>query len=363
VVAALLILGGCGSLPPGIPVEGVLGNHSIRTEVDSPHAAQYLTTGALASVPACSDTAVRRESLAELSTLTSVDTAAIFAARCLLARNEAINGAYARAEAEIRATPPERRGAAIAALAGYALLFVPGWDYQTAGEDSGADFARPRALFSRLGVPNVLAPLDENGSVEENALTIEAALDGLGTGRPVIIVSVSSGGPAVAHALGRPGARASPQVAGWLNIGGILHGVPYLDAHRDDSTRLGIVSLAKLKGWNIASIDSMNAANSIARMQATRLPPHLAVLNVIGIPLSHEVTRRARFFYTRLLEFGPNDGFTLIPDAIAPGGDTVVMAGHDHFLVQEPEELEIKTLAMTRTLLSVIAAKRGGALQ
>jgi hypothetical protein len=148
-------------------------------------------------------------------------------------------------------------------------------------------------------------------------------------------------------------------VAGWLNIGGILHGVPYLDAHRNDEIRLGLSALAMLKRWDVENIDSMNAANSIARMRALRLPPELAVLSVVGIPLSREVTRRARYFYTRLLPFGPSDGFTLIPDAIAPGGETIILPGKDHFLAYEPEELEIKVLAMTRVLLGVIAAKRG----
>jgi hypothetical protein len=232
-IGLLLTLGACTSTPNPLPARGTIGWYALSTTVDSPVAVRYLAAGDFIpassdseTMPACSEGALLRENLTLLSQRTSVDTAAIFAARCLFSREAEINAAFLRAEANVRGAAPAERAAQIAELSGYTLVFVPGWNYQTARDASGADFRRQRELFSRHGAAVVLAPLEEHGSIEANALILRETLDVLGAVRKIILISASSGGAVVAHALGGPDAMAYPQVAGWLNIGGKCRAEP-----------------------------------------------------------------------------------------------------------------------------------------
>jgi hypothetical protein len=366
--AALLapLLSACLSLgPPGLPARGIIGAQIVETRLDSPVAVSYLETGvmppdsgAAAALPACSDEALARENLADLAERLSYDTAAIFAARCLIGQHGEIDRAFAAAEADIRVATPADRAARLQELASYTLVFVPGWNYLTARDQSGADFRHPREMFTRYGVYNLLTPLDEHGSVEENARTVAETLDRVGAARPVILISASSGGAAVAQALGGEGAGNFPQVAGWLNIGGILKGVPYLDYHDEGMARFGIETMARVRGWDLADLDSMNEASSIERLRRTRVPQNLAMVNFVALTFTGDVTRGRVWFHNRMRRFGPNDGMTPVAGAIAPGGETIVALQKDHFFSYEPEELEIKILAMTRILLAAIAKKR-----
>jgi len=50
-----------------------------------------------------------------------------------------------------------------------------------------------------------------------------------------------------------------------------------------------------------------------------------------------------------LKEIGPNDGLTLIEDALAPGALTLFMPGCDHFLLAP--DMDRRTQALARLLL------------
>jgi hypothetical protein len=51
----------------------------------------------------------------------------------------------------------------------------------------------------------------------------------LHSGKKIILVSASSGGPTVALALNDPTIAHNPQLVGWLNICGVLRGTPVID--------------------------------------------------------------------------------------------------------------------------------------
>ena len=110
------------------------------------------------------------------------------------------------------------------------LLFAPGWFYETQPE-TGGDLRKQRDLFERLGVDTELIRVIDNGTVEENAAIIAAHIrDVAETGREIILVSASKGGPEAAHALGHVLAPAEAlPVKAWINVGGILKGSPLAD--------------------------------------------------------------------------------------------------------------------------------------
>ncbi|MDH3370769.1 MAG: hypothetical protein OEM31_05510, partial [Gammaproteobacteria bacterium] len=53
------------------------------------------------------------------------------------------------------------------------------------------------------------------------------------------------------------------------------------------------------------------------------------------------------------------DGLTVIADALVPGQPTIPAMGLDHYLAQDPE-LDLKTLALTLTLIEELEKPRAG---
>lgn len=113
----------------------------------------------------------------------------------------------------------------------YTILVVPGWGYQTSANETGCDLARPRAIIASLGFENHLVAVEDHRSVESSArIIIKAIKEHAHAGKNIIIVSASSGGPSVALALQGPAIANNPQLAGWLNICGVLKGSPVIDS-------------------------------------------------------------------------------------------------------------------------------------
>jgi len=237
-------------------------------------------------------------------------------------------------------------------VSGYLFLFVPGWDYEASGHFTGADFARPRARLEASGLATRLIEIPSTGSVEQSAAAIAASLRRLPASAPrIILVSASSGGPAAALALGRILTSAETcRVHAWVNIGGLLRGTYIFDPYRSGPRRWWGRFYAWLQGWEWDALESLGRERSGARSAELRLPGHLRVLNYIGIPLSGNVSELAHERYLSLRKYGPNDGLTLIADALVPGQPTIPVLGLDHFLAQDPE-LDLKTLALALVLI------------
>ena len=235
----------------------------------------------------------------------------------------------------------------------YTIVFVPGWLYDSHGESTGADFAAPRALLSQLGIDHVMVATHENGSIEENARLIEEALAKLlGEGRELIVVSSSKGGPEVAVALASMGQTAS-RIAAWLNIGGLLRGTALADEATEAPKKWFVNTLLWWKGWRRDGLLSLTTyAASSRRPEDVSLPDHLLVVNLVAVPLSCDVSKRARDGYRSLRASGPNDGLTLLTDAIWPGGETLVIPRTDHFF--SGVEVDRLAVAVLRTIEQTI---------
>jgi hypothetical protein len=87
-------------------------------------------------------------------------------------------------------------------------------------------------------------------------------------------------------------------------------------------------------------------------MAAARLPPHVLVLNYVGVPRERDLTDWTRGNYAILAEQGPNDGLTLLADAIVPAGITVAELGFDHFF--RTPDLERRIAAIAVALLALL---------
>ncbi len=236
------------------------------------------------------------------------------------------------------------------------ILFVPGFLYRYDPE-SGADFRRARDIFTALGIEHALVDVDEVGPLEANAQAIaEHVARSARAGRRLVLVGASSANPAIALCLGEllRGAE-SAAVRAWVNIGGILRGTERADAALRWHRRWLSWLICRVKGFRYDGLAGYTTAASRARSDRLRLPPELFVVNYVGIPLSGQVTERARRGYLALRPEGPNDGLTPIADALVPTGRTIAKLGVDHYFLDP--SIEAETVALARTVLGRLEAR------
>ena len=196
-------------------------------------------------------------------------------------------------------------------------------------------------------------PLANFGSVEHNAAVVADNLRRhLRNGKNVILASASSGGPAVAMAIGEAGIADHPRLRGWINICGVLNGSPVIDEFGRWPKSLLPRLLALFEGWTYADLQSMGRARSGLRMASFSAPPQLTILNYIGVPFRDQVSATGRLMFRLIDHLGPNDGLTLISDAMAPGY-TILALGSDHFIAEDPQ-IDVKTAALLPVLLRLI---------
>jgi len=179
IIPALIILVACSSAPQ-FPVEGELSGEKISTTVDSRIARYYLENYIQGKknnpmldkridmlYARQNDAIPTREELKIISKEYSVDFAALFLADRLWAHedNKEIQKKFIRflKNKDLTLTTLDNSNNP------YMVLFVPGWNYVENGHLTGADFAEPRQLITKLGIENYLVEIPPHGSVEENA--------------------------------------------------------------------------------------------------------------------------------------------------------------------------------------------------
>jgi hypothetical protein len=349
------------------PVTGTLAGTAVNTTVDS-GVAQRIIEGntILLSKSVQTDLAARlschslddipdTRALQEITNDYSTDTAAALLIECL-SNIEAIGHSQSLFTRELAL----RRSASVAQaeyLAArkdqYMVLFVPGWGYLSSGDETGSDLRTPRAIISAMGLENHLVEIGDFGSVEGSARLLVTALEQhLLSGKKIILVSASSGGPIVALALGDPGIANHSQLVGWLNICGVLRGTPVIDTFTPWPKSLVLRAASVFEGWKYSDLLSLSQASSTPRYASFVPPPQMTIVNYIGIPFSGQVSELGAHFYRLLKAQGPNDGLTFITDALAPGY-TVMAVGSDHFVSKDPD-IDAKTAALVPTLLKLI---------
>lgn len=288
----------------------------------------------------------------------STDTATAMLIQCLSAipSIQASQQLFLSELAQRRNNDPEQAAFLAAKASEYLVLIVPGWGYQTNSAETGADLATPRQIIAGLGFENHLVAIEDTGSVENGATLLAAAVQRHShSGKKIILVSASSGGPIVALALQDPTIASNPQLVGWLNICGVLRGTPVIDNFLPWPKSLLLHSVAWYEDWNYADLLSLSRAQSKSLYAGFVPPPQLTIVNYVGIPFSGQVSDMGRSFYSMLKTQGPNDGLTLIPDALAPGY-TIMAVGLDHFVNNDPE-IDIKTAAFVPVLIKLIEGR------
>lgn len=366
VALAAWLLAGCAGSPPKTPwASGHIEGQRLSAEVDHPTARYYLQhyLAGERREPALdamldglhaqwSDRLPTSADLAAVAQAHSPDLAALLFARQAQRRAQG-HALYKAFEVALKDSGAKATAFDKATL----FVFVPGWRWRSEPA-TGADFQRFRTLLSRHGANVLLAEVDDNGSVEHNAKLLARQLLTL-TDRAtsVVVVSGSKGGPEAALALSSlAGTPAIERVAAWVNVGGLLGGT----ALADIATAWPVcwfVKLAILRGESFDGVRSLKPSALATHLAPPRFPESLLVINYIGVPMAAQLSERGQMGYRLLKHLGPNDGLTLLADAVAPTGLTIPHLGSDHYL--QAADIDARVLALARAVTQHIHTGRG----
>jgi len=373
VIFAISLLAGCSGSPEspdGIWASGQVAGHSFAARVDSEIARYYLEdfpashpdgwhdelSDIITRLP---DGVVPNDALADIvRNYGSTDLAAlvfiekVYAleknrefAECFATMNRELKDSKVELHNLFAKNPPELK-----------ILFAPGWLYKS-NPETEADFARTRRSLDYIGIPYQFVPLQEDGTVADNAqLLAEAIRETRDDVRPVIVVSASKSASEVALALGsilRP--EETKGVYAWINVGGVIDGTPLADHWTSFPHNLFARLAFLFNGWQYASLVDLRMDRSAERLADIQLPAHLVVVNYLAVPMGSQVSAGARKRYRLLSRFGPSDGLAPLASTSVSGGITIVELGADHYFLTV--DISLRALALTRVVQRYLAGQ------
>lgn len=222
---------------------------------------------------------------------------------------------------------------ALPKVGGVRVVVVPGAFYLE-NPRTGADGRLPREVAARLGLPVEVVPVSGTGWLEDNARVLSGWLLAQ-SGSPMILVSVSKGGSDVKAALARPEAtRAFANVAGWINLCGILDGTPMADWLLSKSILARANRFVyRIRGRSLDFLTDLRFGPKGALEQPLLLPSHMRAVHVVGFPLRRHLRGGlARRCHSRIGALGPNDGAIVLGYAPSWPGQLCPIWAADHYL-------------------------------
>jgi hypothetical protein len=212
------------------------------------------------------------------------------------------------------------------------VLIAPGALYREQPR-FGSDGRAVRAAAAELALQCRVIEVPSMGSVTGNAAMIAQSLNR--EPRPVIVASLSKGGSDMRIALERhPEIRG--KVACWLNICGLIRGTPISDSLL--GTRWWQRGL--LRGYLACTRAHADFVRELAATPGSLLETPMnpdtfrgiRVISVVGFPLATHLVRNSKTRHARMARLGPNDGTSLLRDAIVEPGFVYPVWGADHFM-------------------------------
>ncbi len=195
----------------------------------------------------------------------------------------------------------------------------------------GADGAAVLALARALGISAERIPTHSTGGVTENARIIREALAKEADGS-IILVSLSKGGADVRVALEEGGAPLR-KVRAWINVCGLVHGTPLVDQFFSGPwwRRMMVRAFLARHRADFRLVRELGHAPGSPLSARAVAPEGIHVINVIACPLSEHTSGALAKRHRQLSALGPNDGSTLLTDAIVNGGVIYPVWGADHY--------------------------------
>ncbi len=212
------------------------------------------------------------------------------------------------------------------------FVMIPGMFYKD-NPQVGADGKSFRVLANKLGMKDVLIPIDQTGTVQNNAKIICDFIEKENESNGMIIASVSKGSSEFKLAIKECGDKEFfKKVKGWYNVGGVNKGTEVINEVQGNwRYRTESKLYFWWKGYKYDGFLSMRYIKNGPLDFDLEIPKHIMTINVIAVPQFRFVTERARPFYEHLIRFGPNDGMTLLGDSYMEGAITFPSWRNDHY--------------------------------
>ena len=213
------------------------------------------------------------------------------------------------------------------------LAVVPGMFYKD-NPNVGADGKVLRNIAKEIGLLEELIQIDQTGTLEQNAETICNFIKNENKSKGIILASVSKGSSDIKAAFKKCGSETYFQkVQAWYNIGGLNKGSKGIKVVTDDFWKNMEGRLYFWwHGYNWQGFLDMSSENKILQ-EPMQKPQHLLLVNVIGTPFFRHVSERAKPYYIILIQYGPNDGITLLADSYVSGSVTYCAFRNDHYFL------------------------------
>ena len=262
----------------------------------------------------------------------STDFASIIYARKLL--NDRTNSFWQNHSLEVsqRIHSPTTKEKIKTHFSKHHALLIPGWNWETR-HDTGADLDFQKKALASFGLTSSLVRTDEHGSVEKNAKIIVQAIDqAKSLNKSIILISVSKGGADSAYALGKLiDIENTPHLVGWLNIGGIISGSTLVDLEMNDPEKW-LLSIGFAADTPLTAVQSLRKDIAIKRAAELSFPKQVRIVNYAALPFADNLSKQSHYSYSRLAQYGPNDGAALTYEMLVDNQPTVLEIGLDHFM-------------------------------
>jgi hypothetical protein len=209
------------------------------------------------------------------------------------------------------------------------LLIVPALFYRERPE-TGGDGAIVATVAREAGLDVELVPVGSGATAAENARLVGELLPAR-TVEPTVVVSLSKGAADLRLALG--GMPVPRGLRAWVSVSGLLRPTPAIDRLLARWwTRLALAALLRHQRGSAGLPREFASGRGSPLEEPVTAPSGLPVINLIGSPLSHHLgTPFGRRRHRQMSRLGPNDGLTLLRDAILEPGTVYPVWGADHY--------------------------------
>ena len=208
------------------------------------------------------------------------------------------------------------------------VFIVPAGFYRELPEYAG-DGSVVVSAAKKFGLESQVIPVRSEGRIKENSKIIHETLEK--EEGNFFVFSFSKGGADFRVFL-ETYPHLVKKIKLWVSICGIHKGNPLADRLTSKSS-LGaffVKSVLNVFGMEKEYITDFSSRSAVLSPKI-QVPKDLKTLSVVGFPIESHLKGTIRGRYKYLSKFGPNDGMTLLLDAILPHSKIIPVWGADHY--------------------------------
>ncbi|PJZ43839.1 hypothetical protein [Leptospira brenneri] len=208
------------------------------------------------------------------------------------------------------------------------VLAVPAGLYEELPEYAG-DGSLVLSIAKKFGLETLKIPVQSKGKINDNVKIIYETI--AKEKEPLYVFSFSKGGSDFRMFLEKY-PELSPRIKLWVSVGGIHKGLHLVERFVGNSKLKNFFSksLLNVVGIPLEFVSDFSLQPNDLNKPFS-LPKNLKTVSVVGFPIESHLKGTIRSRYKYLSSFGPNDGVTLLLDAIIPDSHIIPVWGTDHY--------------------------------